>query len=109
MKSNIHVIKYTELSVYKQSNTQTYEITCNLVSKLTKKQERKKVIVNKETRNQAYMFTYKQIKIKHKSNANLSKKTKRHLTGLHIFKHSNVQASKHSNKSKSLIRTKKEQ
>ena len=99
-----------QLSVYKQSNTQTYEITCNLVSKLTKKkQECKKVIVNKETCNQAYMFTYKQIKKEHKSNANLSKKTKRHLTRLHIFKHSNVQASKHSNKSKSLIKTKKEQ
>lgn len=55
------------------------------------------------------MFTYKQIKKEHKSNANLSKKTKRHLTRLHIFKHSNVQASKHSNKSKSLIKTKKEQ
>ena len=67
------------------------------------------MIVNKETWNQAYMFTYKQIKKEHKSNANLSKKTKRHLTRLHIFKHSNVQASKHSNKSKSLIKTKKEQ
>ena len=67
----------------------------------------KKVIVNKETCNQAYMFTYKQIKKEHKSNANLSKKTKRHLTRLHIFKHSNIQAFKHS--SKSLIKTKKEQ
>lgn len=45
----MQVITYTQLSVYKQSNTQTYEITCNLVSKLTKKQECKKVIVNKET------------------------------------------------------------
>lgn len=43
------------------------------------------------------MFTYKQIKKEHKSNANLSKKTKRHLTRLHIFKHSNIQAFKHPN------------
>lgn len=55
-----------------------------------------KVIANKETCNQAYMFTYKQIRNEHKSNANLSKKTKRHLTRLHIFKHSNIQAFKHS-------------
>ena len=55
------------------------------------------------------MFTYKQIKKEHKSNANLSKKTKSHLTRLHIFKHSSVQAFKRSNKSKSLIKTKKEQ
>ena len=55
------------------------------------------------------MFTYKQIKKEHKSNANLSKKTKRHLTRLHIFKHSNIQAFKHPNKSESLVKTKKEQ
>ena len=39
----------------------------------------------------------------------MSKKTKRYLTRLRIFKHSNIHTFKHSNKSKSLIKTKKEQ